>query len=417
VTNPGRARQTDIYIRGLGGERPLVPTRLDALEARARQAMTPEAWAYIAGGAGQDSTIRANRDALERWRIVPRVLRDASVRDLSIELFGQTLPSPILLGPVGVLEMVHRDADLAVARAARAEGVPMIFSNQASVPMERCATVLGDSPHWFQLYWSTSNDIVANFVRRAEACRCGAIVVTLDTTMLGWRTQDLDLAWLPFLRGRGIAQYTSDPVFRAEAARHNAAPPASPRFGPALMATLADLFGASRRAGMSFSDMRRAVAYFTATYSRPSLQWSDLAYLRSITSLPIVLKGIQHADDARRAADSGIDGIVVSNHGGRQVDGAIGSLDALPAIVEAAGGRMPILFDSGVRSGMDVFKALALGATAVLLGRSYAYGLAIGGEAGVREVIRDYIAELDLTLGLSGHTSVRTLSSAALARV
>jgi lactate 2-monooxygenase len=183
------------------------------------------------------------------------------------------------------------------------------------------------------------------------------------------------------------------------------------------MATLADLFGASRRAGMSFSDMRRAVAYFTATYSRPSLQWSDLAYLRSITSLPIVLKGIQHADDARRAADSGIDGIVVSNHGGRQVDGAIGSLDALPAIVEAAGGRMPILFDSGVRSGMDVFKALALGATAVLLGRSYAYGLAIGGEAGVREVIRDYIAELDLTLGLSGHTSVRTLSSAALARV
>jgi lactate 2-monooxygenase len=414
VTQPGRTRQTDIYLRGLGGERPLVPTRLDALEAAARQAMTPEAWAYVAGGAGQGSTVRANRDAFERWRIVPRVLRDVSSRDLSVELFGTTLPSPILLGPVGVLEMMHRDADLAVARAARAEGVPMIFSNQASVPMERTAQALGDSPRWFQLYWSTSNDLVANFVRRAEACGCGAIVVTLDTTMLGWRTQDLDLAFLPFLRGKGIAQYTSDPVFRTESAKQAASPTASPRVGPALFGALFDLLAASRRAGMSFGEMRRAVAYFTATYSRPSMQWSDLVCLRSMTKLPIVLKGVQHPDDARRAIDEGIDGIVVSNHGGRQIDGAIGSLDALAVVSGAVSARMPILFDSGVRSGMDVFKALALGATAVLLGRSYVYGLAIAGEAGVREVLRNVTAELDLTLGLAGQGSVRDLDRSAL---
>ena len=376
--------------------------------------MTPEAWAYVAGGAGQGSTMRANRDAFERWRIVPRVLRDASTRDLSIELFGASLPSPILLGPVGVLEMMHRDADLAVARAARAERVPMVFSNQASVPMERVAVALGDSPRWFQLYWSTSNPLVESFVHRAEACGCGAIVVTLDTTMLGWRTQDLDVASLPFLRGKGIAQYTSDPVFRADAARSAGAPMASPRFGPALIGALLDLLSASRRAGMSPGEMRRAVAHFTASYSRPSLQWRDLPLLRAMTNLPIVLKGVQHPDDARRAADDGIDGIIVSNHGGRQVDGAIGSLNALPAIADAVGGRMPVLFDSGVRSGMDVFKAMALGATAVLLGRPYVYGLAIAGEAGVREVIRNCIAELDLTLGLTGYTSVRDLNRDAL---
>ncbi len=414
MTQPGRTRQTDVYLRGLGGERPLVPTRLDALEAAARQAMTPEAWAYVAGGAGQGSTMRANRDAFERWRIVPRVLRDVSSRDLSVELFGTTLPSPILLGPVGVLELMHRDADLAVARAARAERVPMIFSNQASVPMERTAQALGDSPRWFQLYWGTSNALVANFVRRAEGCGCSAIVVTLDTTMLGWRTQDLDRAFLPFLRGQGIAQYTSDPVFRAEAAKHPASPTESPRVGPALIGALFDLFAASRRAGMSFGEMRSAVAHFTATYSRPSLQWSDLALLRSMTKLPIVLKGVQHPDDARRAIDAGVDGIVVSNHGGRQIDGAVGSLDALAVVSDAVGTRLPILFDSGVRSGMDVFKALALGATAVLLGRSYVYGLAIAGEAGVREVLRNVTAELDLTLGLAGQRSVRHLDRSVL---
>src|SRR6188472_1259242 len=210
----GVLRQTAIYRAGVSGRRPRVPTDATQLEARARKAMPAEAYAYIAGGAGTGATVRANREGFDRWRIVPRMLRDVSERDTSVQLLGRRLATPFLLCPVGVLEMVHDEADLAVARAARAERVPMIFSNQASRPMEACARELGDSPHWFQLYWSTKDDLVESFVERAEACGCEAIVVTLDTTMLGWRTRDLDIAYLPFLRGKGIAQYTSDPVFR-----------------------------------------------------------------------------------------------------------------------------------------------------------------------------------------------------------
>src|SRR3954471_13555737 len=210
----GILRQTSIYRAGVSGRRPRVPTDATKLEARARKAMPDEAFAYIAGGAGTGATMRNNRDAFDRWRIVPRMLRDVSERDTSVELFGRRLPSPFLLCPVGVLEMVHADADLAVARAAAAEGVPMIFSNQASRPMEACAQALGSSPRWFQLYWSKSDELVEIFVRRAEKCGCEAIVVTLDTTLLGWRTRDLDVAYLPFLRGKGIAQYASDPVFQ-----------------------------------------------------------------------------------------------------------------------------------------------------------------------------------------------------------
>jgi isopentenyl diphosphate isomerase/L-lactate dehydrogenase-like FMN-dependent dehydrogenase len=407
---PARARQLAIYIDGVGGKRPRLPTRLDSLEREAERVMTPRAWGYVAGGAGTGATMRANRAAFDRWQIVPRMMVDASARDLSTTLFGRTIPAPLLLGPVGVLEMMHPDADLAVARAARATGTPMIVSNQASVPLEPIAQTLGDTLRLFQLYWSTSNDLVASFAARAERAGYSAIVVTLDTTMLGWRTHDLDLAYLPFIQGLGIAQYTSDPVFLREM-RAAAPPPArTPPLGLELIGALATLWRQGRRAGLSLGEMRRAAAHFTATYSRPSLQWSDLAFLRSITKLPIVLKGIQHPDDARRALDAGVDGIVVSNHGGRQVDGAIGSLDALPAVVQAVSGATPVLFDSGVRTGADVFKAVALGATAVLLGRPFAYALAIDGEAGVRDCLANVVAELDLTMGLSGQTSVRALS-------
>lgn len=367
--------------------------------------------------------MRANRDAFERWRIVPRVLRDVSTRDLSINLLGSVLPAPILLAPIGVLEAAHPDADLAVARAARATGAAMIFSNQASVPMEECARELGSTPRWFQLYWSTSNELVASFVHRAEMCGCGAIVLTLDTTMLGWRTCDLDLAWLPFLRGMGIAQYTSDPVFRMQLDESPAAPvapatpAAKPRVNLASLGVVRQLSRRGRRAGLSSGRMRRAVQHFITSYSRPSLTWTDLPLLRGMTTLPLVVKGIQRADDARRAVDDGVNAIVVSNHGGRQVDGAVGSLDVLPGIADAVAGRVPVLFDSGIRSGADVFKALALGATAVLLGRPYAYGLAMAGEAGVREVIQNVTAELDLTLGLAGYASVRDLSRDAVVRI
>ncbi len=413
----GRERQSEIYLGGAVGRRPRVPFDSAKLEEAARAAMSPEAFAYVAGGAGAEETMRANRAAFERRQIVPRMLRDVSACDTSVQLLGSKLPAPILLAPIGVLEMARRDGDLAVARAAAAERVPMIFSNQASRPMEECARAMGDAPRWFQLYWSTSNALVKSFVRRAEACGCGAIVLTLDTTMLGWRVRDLDLAYLPFLRGKGIAQYTSDPVFQELVAA--APPPAgSPKITLAALRTLFELahaYPGGLLANLRSARPRAAVRLFVETYSRPSLAWDDLPFLRELTALPILLKGILHPDDARRSLEYGVDGIIVSNHGGRQVDGTIASLDALPGVIEAVGGRVPVLLDSGIRGGADAFKALALGAKAVLVGRPYVYGLAVAGEAGVREIIQNVMADFDLTLGLSGCASVAEIGPDMLA--
>jgi lactate 2-monooxygenase len=415
----GAERQAEIYRAGVSGARPKVSTDATKLEQDARAAIEEEAFAYIAGGAGTGRTMHANLRAFDRWRIVPRMLRDVGERDTSIELFGRRLEAPFLLSPVGVLEMVHDDADVAVARAAAAERVPMVFSNQASRPMEDCASEMGDAPRWFQLYWSTSNDLVESFARRAEACDCDAIVVTLDTTMLGWRTRDLDLGYLPFLRGKGIAQYTSDPVFTRIVEEDPVdAPGPDPKPTPAALRTLVDLTRAYPdrfdRALLS-GKARAAVQTFVGIYSRPTLTWADLPFLRERTSLPILLKGILHPDDARRAIDEGMDGIVVSNHGGRQVDGGIATMDALPGIAEAVGGRVPIVLDSGVRGGADAFKALALGATAVGLGRPYCYALALAGEEGVRELLRNFRADFDLTMGLAGCRSVAEIGPEALA--
>jgi len=414
----GRQRQADIYLGALSGARRSVPVDPVRLEEAASKRMSPEAFAYIAGGAGLEETMRVNRDAFDRLRIVPRVLRDVSTRDTSVELFGRRLPGPFLLAPIGVLEMAHREADLAVARAAAAKGVPMIFSNQASVPMERCAESMGTGPRWFQLYWSTSNELVESLVGRAEACGCAAIVVTLDTTLLGWRTRDLDLAYLPFLRGKGIAQYTSDPVFRRLVDQADEGPTNRPR--PTL-AGLSALFQLTRAYPGSFlanirsRRPRTAVRQFLEIYSRPSLTWEDLPFLRERTKLPILLKGVLHPEDARRAVDGGVDGLVVSNHGGRQIDGEIATVDALPAIVEAVDRQVPILLDSGVRGGADAFKAVALGASAVLIGRPYAYGLAIAGERGVRDVLQNFLADFDLTMGLAGCASIDEISAESLA--
>ncbi len=417
----GRERQFEIYVAGGRGVQPHVPVSFERLERAAQKAMSREGYAYVAGGAGTEETMRENRAAFERWRIVPRMLRDVSVRDTTVEILGTPLPSPFVLCPIGVLEMAHRDADVAVARAAAAEGVPFVFSNQASRPMEETARAMGDAPRWFQLYWSTSNELVASLVSRAESCGCSAIVLTLDTTMLGWRIRDLDLAYLPFLRGKGIAQYTSDPVFvdaLQETLRQ--APPPSGRITLAALGTLWEMAGAypgSRLASLRSGLARAAVRRFVETYSRPSLAWDDLAFLRERTSLPILLKGILHPADAVAAMEHGMDGIVVSNHGGRQVDGSIATMDALPGIVEAVAGRGPVLVDSGIRSGADVFRALALGASAVGLGRPYVWGLAAGGEAGVREVIRNVRADFDLTLGLAGCASVSEIGRESVTRL
>jgi len=416
----GLKQQTSIYAAGVSGTRPRVPTDATMLEERAREAMSAEAFAYVAGGAGTGATMRANRAAFDRWRIVPRMLRDVSERDTSVELFGRTLPSPFLIAPIGVLEMAHREAERAVARAVRDLGLPMIYSNQASVPMEEVTEILGDAPRWFQLYWSTREELVESFAQRAEACGCEAIAVTLDTTMLGWRTRDLDLGWLPFLRGMGIAQYTSDPVFTRLLSEPPSGPaPPEPRRNLSALKVLIQI-GRNHPGplldALRSGRARAAVQRFIQIYSRPSLTWEDLPFLRERTSVPILLKGILHPDDARRAVDEGIDAILVSNHGGRQVDGAIATLDALPPIVEAVDGRIPVLLDSGIRSGADIFKALALGARAVLLGRPHVYGLALAGEAGVREVVMNFMADFDLTMSLAGCRSVSEIGPETLVR-
>jgi isopentenyl diphosphate isomerase/L-lactate dehydrogenase-like FMN-dependent dehydrogenase len=419
----GRRRQNEVYSAGVYGHLPRVPTAARRLQRRAKEALNARAYAYVAGGAGDEATQRANRAAFDKWAVVPRVLRDVSRRDTSVELFGRRIPAPVLLGPVGALELVHDEADLAVARAAASVGVPMVFSNQASVPMEECAEAMGGSPRWFQLYWSTSDELVESLLGRAEASGCDAIVVTLDTTMLGWRPRDLDLGHLPFALGKGIAQYTSDPVFRrlVEQRAAGAAPRGpQPRPTPAAVRALVGMARAwpgSLRGNLRSPLPRAAVETFLGIYSRPSITWADLAWLRSRTRLPLLLKGVLHPDDARRALDEGVDGVVVSTHGGRQVDRSVAALDALPDVVAAIDERAPVLLDSGIRSGADVFTAVALGATAVLLGRPFAWGLALAGEEGVRQVISDILGEFDLTLGLTGHTAVDQLSRDVLRRV
>jgi L-lactate dehydrogenase (cytochrome)/lactate 2-monooxygenase len=437
----GRAVQAGIYREGVFGRRPVVPTAPAALEAAARRRMSRRGFAYVAGSAGSERTARANVEAFDRWRIVPRMLRDVAEPDVATELFGDPLPAPLLLAPVGVLEMAHRDADLAVAGAARELGLPMVLSSQASQPMERVGAATGTAPHWFQLYWSNNDELAESFVRRAEASGARALVVTLDTHTLGWRPRDLDLGYLPFAHGLGIAQYTSDPVFlelvraRVAASRMERGAPrvqgmaqgspaqsgaqSSGRPTPAAVRALVSMArhypgGGSLQSRVRSPLPRAAVETFLEVFSRPSLTWADLAWLRERTRLPIVLKGIQHPDDASRALDAGVDGVWVSNHGGRQVDGAIASLDALPGIVQRVDARVPVLFDSGVRSGADAFIALALGASAVCVGRPWIYGLALAGERGVRAVLEHLWAELELTMGLAGCASLADLSPAAL---
>jgi len=398
--------QKQHYLNGFAGIPPGIPIDFHRLESAAQRVMSPQAFAYIAGGAGAENTVAGNRIGFEKFRIVPRMLRDVGERDTSIELFGDRLPSPFLLSPIGVLELVHKQADVAVARAASTLGLPFIFSNQASVPMEVCALAMGDTPRWFQLYWSKSNDLVKSFIARAEKCGCKAIVITLDTTLLGWRTRDLDLGYLPFLEGKGIAQYTSDPFFQKMMDEADDDLPVKRQI------TLQSLQGliqmVSKYPGKGFFKKLRskrpikAVRKFISSYSNPRTTWEDLAVVRKVTKLPILLKGILHPDDATKAIACGMNGIIVSNHGGRQVDGAVSAIEVLPSIVKAVGDRVPIILDSGVRGGADAFKAIALGAKAVCIGRPYVYGLALAGERGVYTVLRNYMADFELTMALAG---------------
>ncbi|MGN6475336.1 MAG: lactate 2-monooxygenase [Mycobacteriales bacterium] len=380
--------QSEIYLNGALGVRPDLPIDPASLEAAAQECFSPEAFGYVAGSAGTESTARANRDAFERWRIVPRFLgQDVSVRDLSTTVLGTPMPTPVVLGPVGVQGIVHPDAEMAVARAVSELKVPMALSTVSSYSMEDVASVCGDSPHWFQLYWPRDREVGASLLARAKAAGYSALLVTLDTFILAWRPRDLVNAYLPFLSRLGLANYESDPAFLAGLGK-------SPD-----------------------EDHMATVMHWQSMFGDPSNTWEDLAWVREHWDGPIALKGVLHPDDARRAVDAGMDGVLVSNHGGRQIDGSIGALDALPGVVEAVGGRADVLFDSGVRTGSDVIKALALGAKAVLIGRPYIYGLGIAGEAGVRHVLRCLLAELELSMALAGCASLADISPELLARI
>lgn len=419
----GVVKQKQIYVDGMAGKRSAVPVRYERLEEKARAKLSPEAYAYIAGGAGSGTTMRANRRAFQNYALTGRMMAAAPKVDLEITLFGRKYPTPLFAAPIGVLEMADKRADLAVAEGCRSLGIPVIFSNQASVPMEACAAALGKSPRWFQLYWSKSDALTESLVRRAEACGCEAIVLTLDTTSLGWRPEDLDLAYLPFLRAMGIAQYTSDPIFQKITEENLRKKDKDGPKPPVNLTTLRNLFKVCRNyPGGFFRNLSSGrgltgVRTFIDIYMRPELRWADIARLRQMTDLPVLVKGIHHVEDALAALDAGADGMIVSNHGGRQIDGGIGALTALDEIAQKIDGKVPVLFDSGIRCGADAIKAMALGADAVLIGRPYVYGLSLAGAAGVRAVFEYFLAEMELQLSLMGIRSVRGLSREVISEV
>jgi isopentenyl diphosphate isomerase/L-lactate dehydrogenase-like FMN-dependent dehydrogenase len=371
----GLDRQHVLYQTGPDQDGDLPVVAYKHLRERARGRMTPEIFDYVDGGAGGGSTMEANSAAFDKWRIVPRMLRGVTRPDLSVEILGDKIPFPVILAPIGVQGAMHAEGELATARGAATLGIPLTLSTVSSRPMEPVADIMGSVPHWFQLYWSKNQEFVVSLLDRAKAAGYSTLVVTVDTTQIGWRDRDLENAYLPFMHGQGLGNYLGDPVFTA------------------ALDQPAD------------ENPRAAVEYFASIFHRTDITWDDLSFLREHWTGPIVLKGILHPDDARLARDHGMDGVIVSNHGGRQVDGAVGALDTLPAVVDAVGEHMPVLFDSGIRRGADAFKALALGAQAVFLGRPYAFGLAMNGEHGVRDAIHNLLAELDMITALAGCAS------------
>ena len=381
---PFAGYQSEIFLLGMGGTTPEHPVSVDELERLVEEQIAdPRATAYIFGGAGREDTMRANLAAFRRRRIVPRVLGNVADRDLTTTVLNTRMPAPVILAPIGAQSIVHDEGELATARAAAAVGLPMVLSTVASHSIEDVAAEAG-GPKWFQLYWPRSREFASSLVGRAETAGYEAIVLTVDASLQGWKPRDLESAWMPQLAGVGLANYFSDPVFQA------------------LLDKPVD------------EDPQAAVGQFIVQYLNPELSWDDLEFLRAETELPILIKGILHPEDAVAAREREIDGVIVSNHGGRQIDGEVAALDALPAVADAVGDDLAVLLDSGVRSGADVVKALALGADAVLLGRPYLWGLALDGEPGVLAVLRSVLAELDLTIGLSGHRTPAELDDELL---
>jgi len=382
--NIGPERQLELFVGSIRGQRSEIPVIPEALEAKAREVLRPEVYDHLGGGAGSESGTRGNVEAFERWRIVPRVCRDIADRELSISLLGMDLPTPILLSPMGALGMIHPDGDLGAARAAATFGIPPIISTAATTPLEEIAVALGDTPGLFQLYPPPDPAISISLVKRAEQAGLKAVVITVDTIVLGWRERDLQSGYLPFTRVGAAANLTDDPEFAA-------------------------------RQGPSQAEQEALLKRMFYVFNQ-RVTWDGIDEIRKHTSLPVLLKGVLHPEDAKEAVRRGIDGIVVSTHGGRQLDSAVASLDALPRVVDAVNGRIPVLLDSGVRRGVDVLKAMALGASAVLLARPFMWGLAIAGEQGVREVLHNTLAHLDVALALTGYRSVRDVDASCLER-
>jgi isopentenyl-diphosphate delta-isomerase len=380
----GADRVNRIYREGmLADSPPDYPVSYEDLRAAAHEAMSEEAVAYVHGGAGSEETFEREKD-FSAWRIVPRMLQGVEDRDLSTTFLGRTHDVPIALTPLGVQSILHDEAELGSARAAADLDVPLILSSLSSTPMEDVAEAMGETPKYFQFYWSPSEPIAKSFLDRAEAAGYDGIVVTVDAPILGWRERLLERGYYPFLEGEGVANYVSDPEFRAQLDE----PPED--------------------------DMEAAVEHFLDIFGDPGLTWDDLQFIYDNTDLPVIVKGVLDPRDAREAVDHGADAVGVSTHGGRQVDGSITAIEALPDVVEEVGDEVPITFDSGVRRASDAFKAIALGADSVLLGRPYAYGLAVDGADGVRHVLANVLAEFDLTMGLSGRASVAEIGPDAV---
>lgn len=384
MSNFGNQVQFNVYQTMTSPDPESLPVVYEDWEKQARDVLEDGPYYYVAGGAGGGKTMKSNLRAFDRWSIVPRMLRNVEDRDLSVNLFGHTYNFPLLHAPIGVQSIIHEEGDLGSARACAEIGVPFIASSASTVPMEKIAEAMGDAPRWFQLYWGKDTDVTASFLKRAEASGFSAIVVTLDTPMLAWREYDLKNVYSPFLLGEGVGNYLTDPAFRSKLEK----PPEE--------------------------DPTAAIMHWTQVFGNAGLTWEDIAFLRKHTNLPILLKGILDPDDAKLALDYGADGIIVSNHGGRQVDGAIGALEALPQVCDAVQDKIPVLMDSGIRRGSDIIKAMSLGAKAVLVGRPFMNGLAVAGGDGVKEVMKNMIADLDLTLALSGNRSVEELDRSLL---
>ena len=383
MTDEGTKYQTKIFT---GVENRKLPQSVDEWRERARITLTKDAWDYLEGGAGEEDTVHENRSAFKKWRIRPRYLRDVSKRTTEAEYLGQNRESPFILAPIGVQSILHKDGEIASARAAVKMNIPFILSTVSSITMEEIVKKSPEGEKWLQLYPAKDKNIIRNFIKRAEKAGYSAIVVTADTTMLGWRERDLNNAYLPFLRGEGLANFFSDPVFR----RRLEKPPEE--------------------------DLIKAIMEFISVYVNPFFSWEDFKEICSTTEIPVILKGITHREDVELAFKSGARAVVISNHGGRQVDGAISSLDALEEVTESGDLKGEILFDSGFRHAADALKAIALGASGILIGRPYAYALSVAGQEGIELYLEQVMAEMDLEMGLSGIKNLKELNRESLYR-